>query len=99
MRTVNKLFSFPFEPFHFIAQFILHLANMGDTFGDMFLFKKDDPLCVESNQVLNERLLAVVPKACELIVEVFENLEKFKETGKLDNELLRHDFGGNIKEE
>ncbi len=99
MRTINKLFSYPFEPFHSLAQFVLGVAKLTRTFGDMFLAKKDEPLCEESNHVLNELLFSAVPKGVKLIEAFFGNLEKFKTSGKLENDLLRYDFSGNLTEE
>ena len=99
MRTINKLFSYPFEPFHALAQFVLGVAKLTRTFGDMFLSKKDEPLCEESNHVLNELLISAVPKGVKLVEEFFGNLEKFQADGKLENGLLRYDFSGNLTKE
>lgn len=94
MRNINGLFSYPFEPFHALAHLVLKIIKMDDKFGDMFLHKKDDPLCVETNQVLVELWKEGIPKAVELIQDYFENLPSFAQSGALQNELFRCDFGG-----
>lgn len=99
MRKINRLFSYPCEAFHSLAHFVLKLAKMERKFGDMFLHKKDDPLCVEPNRVLVERRKSAVPKAAALIEEYFEGLKELAESGAFTNELFRYDFSGINKEE
>jgi hypothetical protein len=92
MRKINKMFSCKSELFHGIAHVFLKIAGMERKFGDMFLHKKDDPLCEEPNQVLIEKLYAAIPQAVALIPEFFEN-------GAQTNELFRYNFSGMIKTE
>lgn len=94
MRKINGLFSYSSEPFHFLAHLVLKIIKMDRQFGDMFLHKKDDPLCVETNQVLVELWKEGIPKAAKLIQDYFENLPSFAQSGTLQNELFRCDFGG-----
>ena len=91
MRKINGWFSSKCEPFHFIAHIFLKLVGMERKFGDMFLHKKDDPLCEETNAWLYDKLQEAIPLANELICEFFT-----KET--LKNELFRYNFSGIIKE-
>ena len=92
VRTIKKIngwFSKKCEPFHFIAHAFLKIAGMERKFGDMFLHKKDDPLCVGTNEFLSERFHEAIPHANALIEEFFT-----KET--LENELFRYNFSGII---
>ena len=99
MRKINRLFSYPCEAFHALAHFVLKIAKMERKFGDMFLHKKDDPLCVEPNRVLVEYWNSAISKASALIQEFFQTLEVFTKSGTLENELFRYNFSGINKEE
>ena len=92
MRKINGWFSKKCEPFHFIAHAFLKIAGMERKFGDMFLHKQDDPLCVEINEFLFERFHEAIPRAQALIEEFFTKQE-------LKNELFRYDFSGIITTE
>jgi hypothetical protein len=94
IKKINGWFSSKCEPFHALAHVVLKVAGMERKFGDMFLHKKDDPLCVETNQVLVELWKEGIPKAAKLIQDYFENLPSFAQSGALQNELFRCDFGG-----
>ena len=97
MRKINGLFSYKFEPFHSLAHLVLKIAKMDRKFGDMFLHKKDDPLCVDANQVLVELWNEGIPMAVTLIKDYFENLHSFAQSGATQNELFRCDFSGMVK--
>lgn len=99
MRKINGLFSKKCEAFHAIAHTFLKMAKMERKFGDMFLHKKDDPLCVEINVVLLEKFHTVIPQAAALIPQYFQNLQAWVENQKSENELLRYDFSGIITTE
>lgn len=99
MRKINGLFSKKCEGFHGFAHTFLKIAKMERKFGDMFLHKKDDPLCVETNAVLIEKFHAAIPQAAELLQQYFENLRVWVENQKSENELFRYDFSGIIKTE
>ena len=92
MRKINGWFSKKCEPFHIIAHAFLKTAGMERKFGDMFLHKKDDPLCEETNAYLFEQFQKSIPYARALILEFFEK-------GSLENELFRYNFSGVITEE
>jgi hypothetical protein len=99
MRKINNMFSCKSELFHGIAHVFLKIAGMERKFGDMFLHKKDDPLCEEPNLVLTEKLDKAIPQAVALIPEFFENASSLIENGTLTNELFRYNFSGIIKTE
>ena len=99
MRKMNKLFSYPCEAVHAFIHWYLKIKKKEAQFGGMFLHKKDDVLCVEGMQVLDELWNESVPKAVSIIQTFFETLENFAETGKFTNGLFRRDFGGIIKTE
>ena len=99
MRKINGWFSKKCELFHGFVHFFLKIAGMEKKFGDMFLHKKDDPLCVECNEVLFEKWQNAVPQATALIENYFGRLTEWIETQKIDIELFRYNFSGIIKEE
>ena len=92
MKKINGMFSCKIEPFHWIAHLFLRLAKMERAFGDMFLHRKDDPLCVEINEVLFEKWQAGIPVAVQ-IIQAFLNADE-----PTQNELFRCNFSGIIKE-
>ena len=93
------MFSKKCEAFHGIAHTFLKMAKMERKFGDMFLHKKDDPLCVETNAVLLEKFRMAIPQATALVQEYFQNLHVWVEKNQSENELFRYDFSGIIKTE
>ena len=68
-------------------------------FGDMFLHKKDDPLCETPNKVLIEKFKDAVPKASALIQEYFDKLQAWVKNKATENEILRYNFSGIITTE
>ncbi|MBR4943459.1 MAG: zinc dependent phospholipase C family protein [Clostridia bacterium] len=99
IRKINGWFSSKCEPFHGIAHLFLKMVGMERKFGDMFLHKKDDPLCAEPNEELYTRWQNSVPVAGKIIEEFFNNIDTLANDGVLKNELFRYDFSGIIKEE
>lgn len=93
IRKINGMFSCKAELFHAIAHAFLKLAKMERKFGDMFLHKKDDPLCQEINEVLYEKWQTGIPIAAAIITEYFS-----ENANRIQNELFRYDFSGIIKE-
>lgn len=94
MKKINKLFSFPLEIVHSVCHVGLHVVGMERKFGDMFLHKKDDPLCEKANQILWDTYQNTLPTAANLIREYFENLKTFAATGQLHHPYLRYNFSG-----
>ncbi|MBE7068227.1 MAG: hypothetical protein E7381_02890 [Clostridiales bacterium] len=90
MRKINKMFSCKAECFHAIAHAFLRLLKMERKFGDMFLHKKDDPLCDEINRVLYEKWQSGIPIATQ-IIEAF-----FLSDTPVSHELFRYNFSGII---
>ena len=99
MRKINKMFSFKCELVHTVLHFLLKLLKMERQFGDMFLHKKDDPLCEETNRYLVENFHTAIPKGAALIPQYFENMRAWVENGRTENELFRYDFSGIITSE
>ena len=93
MRKLNGWFSKDCEFFHSFAHCVLKIAGMERKFGDMFIHKKDDPLCEEINQVLYKKFEEAIPMATEKIEEYFSNLSTLLQKGKLD-EIFRYNYSG-----
>ncbi|MBQ7948725.1 MAG: hypothetical protein IJ284_03085 [Clostridia bacterium] len=68
-------------------------------FGDMFLHKKDDPLCETPNKVLIEKWKDAIPQASALIQQYFDELKAWVVNQKTENELFRYNFSGIITTE
>lgn len=98
MRKINGWFSKKSEPFHAFAHLVLKIVGMDRKFGDMFLHKKDDPLCLDGNEILMQKWQEAVSPAASLIPEYFNRLQEWVDTQKLDIELFRYNFGGIKKE-
>ena len=99
IKTIRKYtgwFSKKCELFHALVHVVLKVAGHERQFGDMFLHKKDDPLCVEHNAVLWKQWQNAIPTAKEVIEAYFERLTEWVETQQINIELFRYDFGGII---
>ena len=94
MHVINKNFSFKREFRHYILHTLLKICKMERKFGDMFLHKKDDPLCVETNEVLSVKFQEAIPQAVALIQEYFNNLRVWVDEKHTTNNLFRYDFSG-----
>lgn len=99
MRKINGWFSNRCEGFHSFAHFLLKIVGKERQFGDMFLHKKDDPLCIESNEYLLNKWKTAQATASALIQQFFTQSEDFVKSGKLKNELFRYDFSGILNSE
>ncbi len=97
MKKINGLFSKKSELFHAVAHAFLKLAKMERKFGDMFLHKKDDPLCATPNGVLSEKFTEAVPTAGALISAYFNNAKNGNDP--LFDKYFRYDFSGNLHTE
>lgn len=93
MRKINGWFSCKNESFHRFAHFVLTLAKLERKFGDMFLHKKDEAYCTNTNEVLLGKFNAAVPKAAELIEEYFSSLPHAVKKQTL-NEIFRYNYSG-----
>lgn len=94
MRKINGWFSKKCELFHTIAHIFLKIAGMERKFGDMFIHKKDDPLCAEINEVLFDKWQNAIPQATAAIQDFFNALESLADGDALENELFRYNFSG-----
>ena len=99
MRKINTMFSHKGEWYHRLIHCFLKMVHMEKKFGDMFLHKEDDPLCVETNEALLVRYQDAIPQASALIQEYFENLRVWVEEKRTANNLFRYDFSGIIPTE
>lgn len=99
MRNINAWFSNKHELSHWFAHTLLKIINKDHTFGDMFLHKEDDPLCVDINATLIEKFKDAIPTASALIQQYFENLRTWVTNQHCGNNLFRYDFSGIIKTE
>ncbi len=97
MRKLNGWFSKKCELFHGCIHLLLKIAGMDRKFGDMFLHKKDDPLCVEINEVLMQKWQDAVPQAAAIIEGYFGRLTEWIETQNVNMELFRYNFSGIIQ--
>ena len=98
MRKINGWFSKKGEFFHCVMHLLLRLAKMERKFGDMFLHKKDDPLCETPNKVLFEKFEEAKGVANEIIRAYFENLKlKTALSSPVFDKYFRFDFSGNLR--
>ena len=96
MRKYNGWFSKKCELFHGFVHLILKIAGMERKFGDMFLHKKDDPLCAEINEALLVKWQDAIPQAAALIEGYFGHLTEWVHAQTTDTELFRYNFSGLI---
>lgn len=94
MRKINGWFSNKCELFHSFAHTFLKIAKMERKFGDMFLHKKDDPLCAPLNETLNETFNGGIEQAAKFIEYYFKNLKEIAETQHINQDFFRCNFSG-----
>ena len=97
MQKYNGWFSKKCELFHASVHLLLKIAGMERKFGDMFLHKKDDPLCVDINEALIKKWQNAIPQAAEAIETYFGRLPEWVQSQKIDMDLFRYNFSGVIK--
>ena len=97
MRKINGMFSKKCELFHTVIHALLKIVKMDKKFGDMFLHKKDDPLCEETNAELIKKFNRSVLQAAMIIQQYFDNLPTFVDNQTIQNDLFRYDFCGILK--
>lgn len=93
IRKINGWFTKKCELFHAIAHLFLKIAGMERKFGDMFVHKKDDPLCKEICEVLHENFERAIPLGASLIEEYFSSLPTLLKQQKL-NDIFRYNYSG-----
>ena len=94
MRKINGWFSKKHELFHAFMHLIMKIAKMERKFGDMFLHKKDEPLCAPLNEALYEKFSGGTAQAAAFVQSYFENLPKIVKTGSIENDFFRYNFSG-----
>lgn len=97
MRKINRMFSKKCELFHIGIHLLLRILKKHNPFGDMFLHKKDDPLCKETNAELIKKFNRSVLQAAMIIQQYFDNLPAFVDNQTIQNDLFRYDFCGILK--
>ncbi len=98
MKKINRLFSHKCGVVHGVCHFLLTLAGMNGSFGEMFLHKKDDLRCAELLPKIAKKLEAAIPLAQTRITEYFENLPRFVAEQSLRQDFYRYNYSG-VKEE
>ena len=99
MRKINGWFSKKGELFHSIAHAFLKMAKMERKFGDMFLHKKDNPLCLETNAVLEKKFTEAIPVAKKFIIHYFDTPINEALNKEIFDGCFRYDFSGNLQTE
>ena len=99
MRKYNGWFSKKCELFHGVVHLILKIAGMERKFGDMFLHKKDDPLCIDINEALIEKWQNAISQASANIEGYFGRLTEWVHSQKIDMEMFCYNFSGIIRED
>ena len=94
MRKFNSWFSKKSKLFNFSIHCLLKMLGIDRKFGDMFTHKKDAPLCVAFNETLYEKFSNGQALAAEFIQDYFDNLEQIADTGIIEKDFFRYNFGG-----
>lgn len=98
MQKYNGWFSRKCEFFHAMVHFLLCFAGSNKKFGDMFLHKKDEPLCAEINEALIEKWQNAIPQAATIIETYFERLTEWAHSQQINMDFFRYNFSGIIEE-
>ncbi len=94
MRKINKLFSHKCGAVHGFCHFVLTLAGMNKTFGEMFLHKKEDAACAPLLPVLGAKFDEAKPLAVRQIVAFFDNVPHFVAQNALNIDFYRVNYSG-----
>lgn len=99
MRFINGLFSNKCGALHGVCHAVLSLVGMNEnSFGDMFIHKKDDPRAAALLPTLDKLFDEAVARANTVITEFFENIQSSAQNNTLTNEIFRYNYSG-IKED
>ena len=99
MRFINGLFSNKCGVLHGVCHAALSLVGMNkNSFGDMFIHKKDDPRASVLLPTLDKLFNEAVVRANTVITEFFENIQSSAKNNTLTNEIFRYNYSG-IKED
>lgn len=99
MRFINGLFSNRCGLVHGFSHAVLSLVHMNkNSFGDMFIHKKDDPRADVLMPTLNTLFEKAVQRANLVITEFFANIQSSVQNNTLTNEIFRYNYSG-IKED
>ncbi len=94
MRKINGLFSNKSGFVHGVCHAALTLVGMNKSFGEMFLYKKDEPRCAPLLPILQGLFDGALPVAVEKITTYFENLSQIAESGVLEDKFYRLNYSG-----
>ncbi len=93
MRKINKLFSHKNELVHGFCHAALSLVGMNKSFGEMFLYKKDDERSAPLLPALAALFDEAIPVAVEKITYFFDHLDEIAKGG-LQDEFYRLNYSG-----
>ena len=93
IRKINGWFSKKCELFHTCMHTLLKIVGMERKFGDMFIHKKDDPLCVEINEVLFDKFENAIQTGANLVENYFSSLPALINKQQ-QNEIFRYNYSG-----
>ena len=99
MRFINGLFSHKCGFVHGFCHAALSLVGMNkNSFGDMFIHKKDDTRATVLLPTLDLLFEKAIKTAKTVITEFFANIQSSVENNELTNEIFRYNYSG-IKED
>ncbi len=93
MRKINRLFSHKAGIVHGVCHAALTLAGMNKSFGEMFLYKKDDERCKPLLPTLSTLFEEAIPLAREKIMAYFDDLSTIAQEG-LHDKFYHYDYSG-----
>lgn len=100
MRFINGLFSNKCGVLHGVCHAALSLVGMNkNSFGDMFIHKKDDPRATVLLPTLDKLFDEAIVRATAVITEFFANIQNAVENNTLTNEIFRYNYSGIIPAE
>ena len=94
MRRINGLFSNKCGLVHGFCHATLSIAGMNNSFGQMFIHKKDDRRCAPLFEELDKLYNEAVATANRVILEFFLSMENSVQNNKLTNDIFRYNYSG-----
>ena len=94
MRFINGLFSNQCGLVHGFCHAVLTLVGMNNSFGDMFIHKKDDERCTPLWETLDDLYNTAIATANGVITEFFNSIENSFNNLTLTNDIFRYNYSG-----
>ena len=94
MRLINGLFSAKCGFVHGFCHTILTLIGKNNSFGDMFVHKKDDERCTPLWDTLDTLYQQAIVTANAVITDFFANMETSVKNSTLTNDMFRYNYSG-----